>query len=220
MKFFRKNLNSNFIRICRIQITSQQRNQNLYPDHLYDFTIKLDNIYQLDRTQDLRDYRLKLFTSNNLFFFVNSNDLYYKLTETDSEKYIDIGIDVPTYSTNIHINVDTVNDGTITFYCDKANRNEYTRINYVNPNVSNMIYYKSNRFSFTNTNLKLCLAKTKNRITELTSNTSCFINNNTLFNADNSKFTLTIEQETDYSIIVNIVAKKTNCNLFIENFEA
>ena len=136
MKFFRKNLNSNFIRICRIQITSEQRNQNLYPDHLYDFTIKLDNIYQLDRIQDVRDYRLKLFTSNNLFFFVNSNDLYYKLTETDTEKYIDIAIDIPTYSTNIHINVDTVNDGTITFYCDKANINEYTRINYINPNVS------------------------------------------------------------------------------------
>lgn len=82
MKFFRKNLNSNYIRICRIQITSEQRNQNLYPDHLYDFTIKLDNIYQLDRIQDVKDYRLKLFTSNNLFFFVNSNDLYYKLTET------------------------------------------------------------------------------------------------------------------------------------------
>lgn len=218
MKFFRKNLNSNFIRICRIQITSEQRNQNLYPDHLYDFTIKLDNIYRLDRIQDVKDHRLKLFTSNNLFFFVNSNDLYYKLTETDTEKYIDIAIYVPTYSTNIHINVDTVNEGTITFYCDKANINEYTRINYVNPNVSNMIYYKSNRFSFTNTNLKLCLAKTNNRITELTSNTSCFINNNTLINADNSKFTLTIEKETDYSIIVNIVAK-SNCSLFIENFE-
>lgn len=218
MKFFRKNLNSNFIRICRIQITSEQRNQNIYPDHLYDFTIKLDNIYQLDRIQDLRDYRLKLFTSNNLFFFVNSNELYYKLTETDSEKYIDIAIDIPTYSTNIHINVDTVNDGTITFYCDKANTNEYTRVNYVNPNVSNMIYYKSHRFVFTNTNIKLCLAKTNNRITELNSSTSCFINNNTLINADNSKFTLTIEKETDYSIIVNIVAK-SNCSLFIENFE-
>lgn len=218
MKFFRKNLNSNFIRICRIQCSSKLRNQNIYPDHLYDFTIKLDNNYQLDRIQDLRDYRLKLFTSNNLFFFVNSNELYYKLTETDSEKYIDIAIEIPTYSTNIHINVDTVNDGTITFYCDKANINEYTRINYVNPNVSNMIYYKSNRFVFTNTNIKLCLAKTNNRITELTSSTSCFINNNTLINADNSKFTLTIEQETDYSIIVNIVPK-SNCNLFIENFE-
>ena len=218
MKFFRKNLNSNFIRICRIQITSEQRNQNLYPDHLYDFTIKLDNIYQLDRIQDVKDYRLKLFTSNNLFFFVNSNDLYYKLTETDTEKYIDIAITVPTYSTNIHINVDTVNEGTITFYCDKANINEYTRINYVNPNVSNMIYYKSNRFSFTNTNLKLCLAKTYNRITELTTNTHCFIEGKNISNSDNEKFTLTIEQETDYSIIVNIVAK-SNCYLFIENFE-
>ena len=218
MKFFRKNLNSNFIRICRIQITSKQRNQNIYPDHLYDFTIKLDNIYQLDRIYDVKDYRLKLFTSNNLFFFVNNNELYYKLTETDTEKYIDIAINVPTYSTNIHINVDTVNDGTITFYCDKANINEYTRINYVNPIASNMIYYKSNRFSFTNTNLKLCLAKTFNRITELATNTTCFLEGKNITNGDNSKFTLTIEQETDYSIIVNIVAK-SNCNLFIENFE-
>lgn len=218
MKFFRKNLNSNFIRICRIQITSQQRNQNLYPDHLYDFTIKLDNIYQLNRIQDVMDYRLKLFTSNNLFFFVNNNDLHYKLTETDTEKYIDIAMAIPTYYTNIHINVDTVNDGTITFYCDKANINEYTRINYINPNVSNMIYYNSNRYVFTNSNIKLCLAKTYNKITELTNNTLCSIVGNELYNSDNAKFTVTIEQETDYSIIVNIVAK-TNCYLFIENFE-
>ena len=218
MKFFRKNLNSNFIRICRIQITSEQRNQNLYPDHLYDFTIKLDNIYKLDRIQDVKDYRLKLFTSDNLFFFVNSNDLYYKLTETDTEKYIDIAIEIPTYSTNIHIDVDTVNDGTITFFCDKANINEYTGINYVNTSNSNIIYYNSNRYIFINSNIKLCLAKTYNRITELTTNTTCFIEGKNISNADNAKFTVTIEQETDYSIIVNIVAK-SNCNLFIENFE-
>nr|DAI06833.1 MAG TPA: hypothetical protein [Caudoviricetes sp.] len=218
MKFFRKNLNSNFIRICRIQITSEQRNQNLYPDHLYDFTIKLDNIYKLDRIQDVKDYKLKLFTSDNLFFFVNSTELYYKLTETETEKYIDIGMYIPTYSTNIHIDVDTVNDGTITFYCDKANINEYIRINYVNTSNSNIIYYNSNRFVFTNTSVKLCLAKTYNRITELTTNTPCFIEGKNISNADNAKFKLTIEQETDYSIIVNIVAK-SNCNLFIENFE-
>lgn len=218
MKFFRKNLNSNYIRICRIQITSEQRNQNLYPDHLYDFNIKLDNIYQLDRIQDVKDYRLKLFTSNNLFFFVNSNDLYYKLTETDTEKYIDIGMYIPTYASNIHIDVDTVNDGTITFYCDVANINEYTRINYVNTSNPNIIYYNSNRYVFTNTSVKLCLAKTYNRITELTTNTTCFIEGKKIYNGNNSKFTLTIEQETDYSIIVNIVAK-SNCDLFIENFE-
>lgn len=45
MKFFRKNLNSNFIRICRIQITSQQRNQSIYPNHFYRIKYKLDNSY-------------------------------------------------------------------------------------------------------------------------------------------------------------------------------
>ena len=81
-----------------------------------------------------------------------------------------------------------------------------------------MIYYKSNRYVFTNTSIKLCLAKTYNRITEFNTNTTCFINGQNISNADNAKFTVTIEQETDYSIIVNIVAK-SNCYLFIENFE-
>lgn len=215
MKFFRKNLNSNFIRICRIQCSSKQRNQNLYPDHLYRIKYILDNIYYPDRSSDIKEKFLQLYTGTNLLFFVNDNELYYKITETEDYKYIDIAVYIPTYSTNIHVDIDSVNDGSIVFFCDKANQNEYTRINYLGED-SNIMFFKSSRYIFTNSSIKLCLAKGYNRITDIRTGTTCYIIGSDLTNNNNDLFTLTIEQETTYGLLVNITAKGNN-NLLIEN---
>lgn len=216
MKFFRKNLNSNFVRICRIQISSQQRNQNIYPNHFYRIKYKLDNSYNPGRTSDLLDYTLDLYCATDILYFINHTYFYVKVTENNNNKYIDIAVPVPTYSTNITVDIDSVDDGSITFFCDPAIESEYTRL-LTDGSNKNVMLNNGSAYQFMNSQTKVSLSKRKCRITEMSTNTVCFINGTELYNADNNLFTLTIDSSSDYGIIVKIVPKNNNFML-IENF--
>lgn len=219
MKFFRKNLNASFIRICRIQISSPQRNQNLYPNHYYKIKCHLDSIYNPNSRNYINESILELYLSNTNQLFFTSNRLFrYKLIEENGNNYIDIGITINSFDNNILVDIESVNDGTITFYCDKATESEYTRIDFIGTNI-NMALKNTciNQYINGGSTLNYTLAKTINKIHDGINNITTYISNADLFNANNDSMTVTITNTDDYTITISVYAKR-NCSLFIENY--
>lgn len=217
MKFYRQKLNTDFIRVCRIQYNSLQRNKNLYPDHYYEIECKLGNIYSVDRVTDFKKYKLEIYLSDDKLYITNNRQFFVKETIIDEDKYIDIGIMIPSYSTNIDVNINTVNPGSVTFFCDSAIQTDYTRIDYKG-NTPIAMLFNTSIMEWTNSNFNISIAKTNNRITDMVSGEVAYITDGKVFNGDNTAFTLTISETKDFNYIVNIVSKaNANRYILIEN---
>lgn len=219
MKFCRKNLNTNFIRICRIQYNSKLMNQNLYFNHHYIIKWKMNRIYEPGILSNIKERIMDLFISNSgEIVFTNDNSIFIKKTTTENNSYIDIGYQIESYDTNIEVEILTPNAGSVKFYCDKATNGEYTRLNFFGTNT-NVLLHNGNVRSFLayngNTNFTTSIEDV--RITDMrTGNIAYVLKDGVVRNGDNTSFTVTITSSTDYGRVINI-AGKMNSDLLIEN---
>lgn len=214
MKSFIKNASSTFIRIARIQINSSLRNKNIYPDHYYKFECKLDEIYRPQANGNL-DYTLECyFGGDNPYFYSNSSSFYYQITASGDEKYIDIGLAVPNNYTNVHVKVDTVNEGSVTLYREDATIGNYTRINFLS-NYEGILCKGSSSFWIgANASVKIRVAKNRPcKVTNVNSGTVGALLGSDTYNNNNTYFTLSTENITDYSVDLTIGAKSNGTYL-------
>ena len=215
MKSFIKNTSSTFIRIARIQINSPLRDKNLYPDHYYKFTCKFDEIFTPSTTTEKF---LEVYTgSTNPIFISNGTSFYYKLTSDGRNQYIDIATTSPNNYTNIHVNVETVNEGSVTLYREDATQSEYTRINFVGTNLNYIGKGYVYAYVGANTSINMVVPKTTIRITDMNNGVIGYVlNAGSIKNGDNTAFTISVGgTESDYARVITVTAK-VNCNFSIE----
>lgn len=219
LEYFKKNANMNFMRICRIQISSQLRNANTYPNHYYKIKVKMDNIGNPEKPAYINEWCLDLYAySNGNQYFANHNEFYIKQNADSDNLYIDIAVPVNSYSTNVRIEIDTLDAGSVTFYCDSATQSEYTRLIFTGSDapcslLDGFIYQYLN----TGTSYYYNLSKTSFTINDCINNVTAYYAGrltSSIFNGDNASFTASIETDNDYSIIVKIVPKR-NVALYI-----
>lgn len=219
MKFCKKNLNTNFIRICRIQYNSKLRNQNLYFNHHYIIKWRMNKIYTPGILSNIKERIMDLFISNQgEIVFTNSSDIFIKKTTSENNSYIDIGYQIDSYDTNIEVEILTPNEGSIKFYCDKATIGEYTRLNFFGTNT-NVLLHNGNARTFLayNGNTNITISNEDIRITDMRNGNIAYITKDgDIRNGDNTSFTVTITSTTDYGKLINI-AGKMNSDLLIEN---
>lgn len=215
MKSFIKNTSSTFIRIARIQINSPLRNKNLYPDHYYKITCKCDEIYT---PSTIGERTIEIYTgSTDPIFITNSTTFYYKITNDNENQYLDLGITSPNNYTNMHINVETVNEGSVTLFRENATQSEYTRINFVGTNLNYIGNSYVYAYAGANTSLNMVVPKTTIRITDMNNGVIGYVlNAGSIKNGDNTAFTISIGgTESDYARVITLTAK-VNCNFNIE----
>lgn len=213
MKSFIKNASSSFIRIARIEINSSLRNKNLYPDHYYKIECKLDEIYRPQANGNL-DLKLECYFGDTLYFYTNNSNFYYKLTSSDNTKYIDIGLSIPNNYTNVHINIDSVNEGSITLYRENATIGEYTRINYLTNYEGILNNGYTNFWIGANQSVKVRVAKNRPcKVINVNSGTIGALLGGDTYNNNNTYFTLSTENATDYYIDLTIGAKSNGTYL-------
>ena len=213
MKSFIKNASSSFIRIARIQINSTLKNKNLYPDHYYKFECKLDEIYRPQANGNL-DLKLECYLSDDLYFYTNTSNFYYQLTTSGDNKYIDIGLSVPNNYTNIHVNLDTVDEGSVTLYREDAVIGNYTRINFLSNYTGILCNGFSNFWIGANGSVKIRVAKNRAcKVTNVNTGTVGVLLGSDTYNNNNTYFTLSTENITDYSVDLTIGAKSNGTYL-------
>lgn len=218
MKSFIKNTSSAFVRIARIQINSPLRNKNLYPDHYYKITCKFDEIYT-PGSAGIKERILEIYTGTSTpIFFSNVSAFYYKIVDDNGNQYIDIATTSPNNYTNIRVDVETVNEGTVTLYRENAIQNDYTRINFVGTNLNYIM--TSFVYAYVGANTSLNLTTIKDcvlRVTDMNNGVIGYVlNTGSLKNGDNTAFTISVGgTESDYSRTITLTAK-VNCNFIVE----
>lgn len=217
MKYSRKNLNGNFIRIARIQIDSPIKPENSYFNHYYKFVCHLDNIYNPQSISYINDLILEIYCNKtNQYYFTNSRDFYCKLTTNAAQTYLDIGMQISSYSTNIMIDLDTVNNGGVTFYGAVESDTGYTRIDYLSNNQ--YMCFKGGKLYLYRVagNYTITLPKTNTLIKDVSNAIESCVISNDIFNDDNASWTLTEGTTTDYTKIINITVKR-NLPMIVDN---
>lgn len=222
LEFFKKNISNQFIRICKIQYNSKLRGQQYYPDHHYKLTISLDGIGNPITAGNVIEKVADIYTYNETtLIFTNDNNFYLKTTTSTDSSFIEIGYDLTgQYSTNIKCKIETVEGGSVQFYCDEATKSEYTRQQYFGGSiVSNAIMKDSTANSWLNTNTTIKCNVVNNRpikVTDMINNVvSYMLYDGTLYNSDNASFTLTISASDTYKRELTVVTKR-QVALFIE----
>lgn len=219
MKFFRKNVASGFIRLCRIQYDSTLQPQNLYPNHHYHIEFDFDEIYTPGSIGNAHKRIIDFYVSNSSkIMLTNINNVYVKYTETEDQKYVDIGVQTSNNYTNINLSVDSVVPGSVKFYCDSADSNEYTRQNYVGTNTNFLLFKGNTQFWVgANNSVNITVANRTTRITNTnTGDVSYVLSDGSVKHGDNTSHTITTSSATDYGRVVNIACKINN-DLLIEN---
>ena len=217
MKFYRKNLNSNFIRLARIQIDSNVKKENTYFNHYYKFTCHLDNIYNPDATGYLNDLKLEVYCNKSTqYYFTNSRAFYCKLATSDNETYLDIGMNINSYSTNIMCDLECSNDGGVTFYGASESDTGYTRIDYLANNEYMCFKGGKNYLYRTTGSYTLTLPKNVTLIKDVTNDIESAIYDTGILNDDNDSWTLSEVSTTDYTKVINMTVKR-NIATIIDN---
>lgn len=220
MKYTKVGINTNFMRLFRIQISSKERNKNLYPDHFYDIKVNIHNIgYPYSHTY-AKTFKLRYFTYTDDVFFTNCRQFYYKKTTDGDNVYIDFGVPIPQYSSVATVEVETVNEGSVTWLFDNAEQNEYTQ---VDPVVTNNAIMLNCALSFwTNINASRVFRMTKGnqKITDAINNEVAFVmSDGTIYNDDNNSFTATLTSSDTYSQTITVSCKRP-CVLIAENMNS
>lgn len=217
MKYSRKNLNGNFIRIARIQIDSPIRPQNMYFNHYYKFVCHLDNIYDPQAINYINDLILEIYCNKtNQYYFTNSRDFYCKLVTNETQTYLDIGMQISSYSTNIMIDLDTVNSGGVTFYGAVESNSGYTRIDYLSNNQY-MCFKGGKQYIYRVAgNYTITLPKTNTLIKDVLHDVESCVISTDIFNDDNDSWTLTEGTTTDFTKVINITVKR-NLPMIVNN---
>ena len=224
LQFFKKNISNEFIRICKIQYDSKLQGQQYYSEHYYKLTISLDGIGNPITAGNVLEKVAEIYTYNGTtYIFSNDNNFYLKTTTTTDNSFIEIGYDLTgQYSTNIKCTLESVDEGSVDFYCDTATKSEYTKQQYYGSSVvSNAILKKGFANSWLNTSTTVKCNVLNNRpikVTDMINNVvSYMLYDGTLYNSDNASFTLTISANDTYKRELTIVTKK-QIALFIETY--
>lgn len=224
LEFFKKNISNQFVRICKIQYNSKLRGQQYYAEHHYKLTISLDGIGAPITAKNVNEKVADIYTYNGTtYFFTNDDGFYLKTTTTTDSSFIEIGYDLTgQYSTNIKCKMETVEEGSVLFYCDEAVKSEYTKQSYYGASVaSNAIMKQSvvNQWLNTSTTVKCNVVNNRPiKVTDMINNVISYIlYDGTLYNADNASFTLTISGSDTYKRELTVVTKK-QVALFIESY--
>lgn len=218
MRFFRKNLNSDFIRICRIQYSSKLKNQNTYPNHHYKIKFNFDEIYSPGILKNTKERILDLYiSSNGEIIFTNDNSIYMKKTENENNSFIDIGYQVNNYYTNINVEIESQNSGSIKFYCDNANISEYSRMNFFGTNLNYMLN-KGHVTTYLGNgqNINLVTVNDVCEITNMRTGKTTYIQPDNVIRNLNTDFTLSISSSNDFGRVINILAN-ANIDLLIKS---
>ncbi len=217
MKIFKHNVNTTFLRICRIQINSPQRNQNIYPNHYYKLTIHTDEIYNPGSLSNTYDKTLEIYCNKtSQYFYTNSRNMYYKLTNDNDNVYLDIGMSISTLSTNITCDIETINPGSVTTYLDSDTQSNYTKIDYYASDLT-MAYKGNVQYVWLSANAEQIITVPKSLaiFRDLSTSIRGSTRSSDIFNGDNSSFTITELSSNDFNRVVKIAAKR-NCPLYIE----
>lgn len=216
MKYVKCGINTTFMRLFRVQVSSKERNRNIYPDHSYAIKIRLNNIGYPYNSLYAHDFEVKAYLYDDEYYFVNNRRVYVKKTVDGDNEYIDFGIDIPQYSSVAHVEIDTVNEGSITWLFDSATKSEYTLID---PLTSNGIMMNCVFDQWTNSNVTRTYKTIKGlkRITDGINNVTAYVmGDGTIYNGDNQSFTLTISSSDDYSQTLSVTCKRP-CLLVTES---
>ena len=212
MNFFRKNVANGFIRLCRIQYDSKLRTQNLYPDHHYKIKYKIDEIYTPGSVGNNDEKIMDLYISkNSKLYLVNNRNFYIKTTETENNCYIDIGIVMNNNYSNIFVEIETVNAGSVKFYCNSDDQTNYTRVDFFNASNTSMLLHKGAINAWTNTPISVTVSNSMVRVSDLINDVNGYVTGQgDLENGNNASFTLSIGSSGDYGRIITITPKRNN----------
>lgn len=224
LEFFKKNISNQFVRICKIQYASKLRGQQYYADHHYKLTISLDGIGNPITAGNIIEKVADIYTyGGTTLIFSNDNNFYLKTTTDSNSSFIEIGYDLTgQYSTNMKCKMETVEEGSVLFYCDEAVKSEYTRQMFFGGSVvSNAIMKQSvaNQWLNTSTTVKCNVVNNRPiKVTDMINNVvSYMLYDGTLYNSDNASFTLTISGSDTYKRELTVVTKR-QVTLFIESY--
>lgn len=223
LEFFKKNISNEFIRICRIQYNSKLRSQTKYAEHYYRLTFTLEGIYYPNTAGNVVEKVVDIYTaSGNTYLFTNDNSFYLKTTTTENNSYIDIGYDLTgQYSVDIKCKLDTVDAGSVDFYCDTAVKSEFTKQSFWGTSpIERSILRKGGILTSwlgANTSYKInVLADRPLRVTDMINNVICYmLPDGTLYNSDNTSFTFTRTASDTYKREMTISVKR-NMSLLLE----
>lgn len=219
MKYTKCGINTTFVRLFRIQVSSKERNKNVYPDHSYNIKIRLNYIgYPYNNTY-VNDFEVRAYFFGSEYYFVNKRRVYVKKTIDGDNEYIDFGVDIPAYSTIAHVEIDTVNEGSVTWLFDNATKSEYTLIDPLSSTgiLNNSVFYS---WYSGNTSKTFRVLKGLQRIVDGANNVTAYVmSDGSIFNGDNASFTVTISSNDDYSQTLSVTCKR-NCLLIVENLSS
>lgn len=220
MKKFKHSVNTNFMRICRIQINSPQRNQNLYGDHYYKIKCKIDTLYEPGTYDYIRDLELEIYCNKtDQFFYTNTRNFYYKLTNDNDNVYMDIGVYVDNYSDNVNCDIECVSVGSVEYTMDSATISDFTRIDFYAENLK-MAFKGTTTYAWTGayTHRKICVPKIISKYHDYDHAITSVTIGNDIINSSNDSWTITEISNNTYNRIIDIYPKR-NCALFIETID-
>lgn len=216
MKFYRKTLGGSFNRICRIQINSSVKPQNVYFNHYYKIKCKLGGIYNPNNADNVLEKELEIYcNSTDQYYYTNTRNFYCKLTTDNDNVYLDIGISHSYSYDDMIIEVETPEPGNVTFFGDVATIGEYTRIDYLAGNIK-MCAKNIKLFAWTGANQSKTITVSKFPVVYIdpTNNIFSVTQSSDIINADNSSWTITETSSNDFNRVMNIACKR-NTNLTI-----